>query len=84
MRMDDRQLYGLYSIPRLPDGTPNLPHPFGDDGLTPKGVWMRFLWMQGITDKAKQEELWKVEKERRARLAESAGRETSKAAHGFA
>lgn len=75
MRMDDRQLYGLFAIPRNADGSPNLRHPFDDDGLTPRGVYIRMLWMQGITDKAKQEELWKAERERRGRRSESAGRE---------
>lgn len=69
MRMNDRQLYGLFAIPRHADGSPKLENPFDDHGLTPEGVFKRHLWLNGITDRAKQEELWKVERARRIRKA---------------
>ena len=75
MRMDDRQLYGLFAINRHPDGSPNLSNPFSGENLTPGGVFKKFLWMQGITDPVKQDELWKVEKKIRADLRRSHERE---------
>lgn len=68
--MTDRQLFGFFAIPRNPDGSPSLPHPFPDDGVTPESVFKRMLWMQGITDKAKQAALWDEEKERRGRVCD--------------
>lgn len=82
MNLTDRQLYGLYAIPRHADGTPKLHNPFEDDPI-PEEVFKRMLWMNGITDKAQQSEMWATEKKRRARLAaDAAVREASQAAHG--
>lgn len=66
MQMDDTQLYGLFAIPRNEDGSPNLPNPFDDGDLpSPEVCYKRFLWLNGITDRMKQEQLWKAEKDRR-------------------
>lgn len=62
------QLYGFFAIPLNEDGSPDLPNPFSDDEMTPETVYKRFLWMQGITDKAKQNVLWLAERARRGRF----------------
>lgn len=67
--MNDAQLYGFFAIEYEEDGvTPKFTNPFAEatQGITPESVYKAYLWRIGIVDKAKQAELWKIERARRA------------------
>jgi hypothetical protein len=81
--LTDDQLFGFFSVPRHEDGSPDLPRPFGDDAdLTPESVYKRHLWLNGITSKAKQDQMWIDERERRRARHHGPNRAEEPAARG--
>ncbi|MDB5312918.1 MAG: hypothetical protein JWO38_7120 [Gemmataceae bacterium] len=60
-------MLGLFTgFPRDPDGSPVFDEPVKGTPMTERAFFCRQLWLNGITDRATQEKLWKEKRDRRA------------------
>lgn len=65
--MTTRQLFGLFLVPRNPDGSPEMDPDLTPEEPDPERVYRRYLFLNGTTDRATQDRLWA---EKRARDGE--------------